>query len=109
MPLCWFCGGYIQDGGHSLLSSLYGLAFLCEVITADRGLITASREQNSDLYWALSGGGGGTFGVVWPATVRAYKDVAVAGAIRSFSTTDFTAYHSALYKGAVAYAFYEKG
>ncbi|KAF8429694.1 FAD binding domain-containing protein [Tirmania nivea] len=123
-PSVGFAGGYIQGGGHSPLSSIYGLAadntLSFEVITAGGDLITASREQNSDLFWALSGGGGGTFGVVWSATVKAYKDVAVAGAICSFSTTDTLSYYSALNfyhtqtpawtdKGAFAYAFYQKG
>ena len=123
-PSVGFAGGYIQGGGHSPLSSIYGLAadntLSFEVITANGDLVTASREKNSDLFWALSGGGGGTFGVVWSATVKTYKDVAVAGAICSFSTTDTTAYYSALNfyhtqtpawtdKGAFAYAFYQKG
>lgn len=123
-PSVGFAGGYIQGGGHSPLSSMYGLAadntLSFEVITADGQLVTASRETNSDLYWALSGGGGGTFGVVWSVTVKTYKDVAVAGAICSFSTTNTAAFYSALEfyhtqtpawtdKGAFSYAFYMKG
>lgn len=123
-PSVGFAGGYIQGGGHSPLSSIYGLAsdnaLSFEVITSDGKFITASREQNSDLFWALSGGGGGTFGVVWSATVKTYKDVSVAGAICSFTTTNTDAYYKALDfyhtqtpawtdKGVFAYAFYNKG
>jgi FAD/FMN-containing dehydrogenase len=53
-------GGYIQGGGHSLLSSVYGLAadqaLSFEVITTEGKFLVASPTQNRDLYWALSGG-----------------------------------------------------
>jgi hypothetical protein len=50
-----------------------------EVVTANGTLLTASPTQNSDLYWALSGGGGGTYGVVLSLKVRAYPDTIVGG------------------------------
>lgn len=57
-----FAGGYIQGGGHSVLSSLYGMAadqaLEFEVITTDGRLVRASPSENADLYWALSGGVG---------------------------------------------------
>ncbi|KFY07729.1 hypothetical protein V492_06885 [Pseudogymnoascus sp. VKM F-4246] len=71
-------GGYIQGGGHSPLSSLYGtgadqvLSF--EVTTADGKFVTADFTQNTDLFWALRGGGGSTFGVATSVTVKAYPD-----------------------------------
>jgi len=53
-------GGYIQGGGHSALSSMYGLGadqtLSFEVITPKDGLVVASPIENQDLYWALSGG-----------------------------------------------------
>lgn len=55
-----------------------------EVVTADGTLLTASPTQNSDLYWALSGGGGGTYGVVVSLTVKAFPDGAIAGASMGF-------------------------
>lgn len=36
------------------------------------------RWENTDLYWALSGGGGGTYGVVISLTVRVYSDSIVS-------------------------------
>lgn len=72
-------GGYIQGGGHSPMSSIYGtgadqvLAF--EVVTADGRFVTADQKQNSDLFWALRGGGGSTFGVATSVTVKAHPDV----------------------------------
>ncbi|KAH8726473.1 FAD binding domain-containing protein [Phaeosphaeriaceae sp. PMI808] len=77
-------GGFTQGGGHSVLSSQFGLAadqtLSFEVITSDGRILTASATQNTDLYWALSGGGGGTYGVVVSMTVRAYKAQTVGGA-----------------------------
>lgn len=37
-------------------------------------LVTANAFQNQNLFWALRGGGGGTFGVVTEATVRVFPD-----------------------------------
>jgi FAD/FMN-containing dehydrogenase len=50
-----------------------------EVVTANGTLVTATPTENSDLYWALSGGGGGTYGIVLSLTVRAYVDTIVGG------------------------------
>ncbi|KAI8935070.1 hypothetical protein NX059_007665 [Plenodomus lindquistii] len=83
-PTVGLAGGFTQAGGHSVLSTQFGLAadqtLSFQVVTANGKLITASATQNSDLYWALSGGGGGTYGVVVSMTVRAYKSTNVGGA-----------------------------
>jgi hypothetical protein len=77
-------GGFTQGGGHSALSTTFGLAadqtLSFDVVTANGDLVTASATQNTDLYWALSGGGGGTYGVVVSLTVRAYDAKPVGGA-----------------------------
>ncbi|KAH6689806.1 FAD binding domain-containing protein [Plectosphaerella plurivora] len=77
-------GGFTQGGGHSALSTQFGLGadqtLAFQVITADGKLVTASATKNTDLYWAMSGGGGGTFGVVVGLTVRAHETAPVGGA-----------------------------
>ena len=77
-------GGYVQAAGHSPLSSKFGLAadqvLEWEVVDGQGRLLRASPDENSDLYWALSGGGGGTFGVVLSATSRIYDDGPTSGA-----------------------------
>jgi FAD/FMN-containing dehydrogenase len=87
-------GGYSQGGGHSGLSSSYGLAadniLEWEVVTAAGEHIVATPRFNSDLYWALSGGGGGTFAVVISMTARLHDDVPVGGAYLSFDNTTAT-------------------
>ncbi|POS75634.1 hypothetical protein DHEL01_v205976 [Diaporthe helianthi] len=60
-------GGLTTGGGISFFSNIYG--FACdnvasyEVVTATGEIVTASPSQNSDLYWALRGGGN-NFGIV---------------------------------------------
>ncbi|KAK1589797.1 FAD binding domain-containing protein [Colletotrichum navitas] len=85
-------GGYIQGGGHSPLSSIYGTgadqALSFEVVTVDGELVTANHTQNSDLFWALRGGGGSTFGVAISVTVKAFPDVTTTAAAFKFSTAD---------------------
>ncbi|ROW06836.1 hypothetical protein VMCG_04033 [Cytospora schulzeri] len=75
-------GGYIQGGGHSPMSSMYGLAadqaLSFEVVTSNGRFVTANESQNTDLFWALRGGGGGTFGVVTSVTVKAYPRMPVS-------------------------------
>ena len=45
-------------------------------------------NEHADLYWALSGGGGGTYGVVWSLTAKAHPDIApVSGANLTFSVS----------------------
>ena len=50
-------------------------------------MLKASRTQNADLYWALSGGGGGTYGIVYSLTVKAHKDMPIAGVVLSFNAS----------------------
>lgn len=81
-------GGYTQGGGHSALSTSFGLAadnaLEYEVVTADGRFLTASRTRNSDLYWALSGGGGGNYGVVVSLTAKTFPDKKIGGVALSF-------------------------
>jgi hypothetical protein len=84
-------GGYGQTSGHSPLSSKYGLGsdqFLeFKVVTADGELKVANKLVNSDLFWALRGGGGSTFGVVVEATMKAHPDIPITLATWSVNTT----------------------
>ncbi|KAJ3531215.1 hypothetical protein NM208_g8974 [Fusarium decemcellulare] len=87
-PTVGITGGYTQGGGHSALSSSFGLSaqntLEFEVVTADSGLVTASPTQNSDLFWALNGGGGGNWGVVVSMTVKVFPDTKVGAATLAF-------------------------
>ncbi|KAK8089088.1 hypothetical protein PG997_004049 [Apiospora hydei] len=87
-PTVGIAGGYTQGGGHSALSTEFGLAadnvLSWEVVTADGTFLNASRTENPDLFWALNGGGGGTFGVVVSMTIKAFPDATIGGATLSF-------------------------
>jgi hypothetical protein len=81
-------GGYTQGGGHGPLASKYGLgadqALEWEVITASGECLRATPTESQDMYWALSGGGGGTYGVVLSLTVKAYPIVPASTANLTF-------------------------
>jgi hypothetical protein len=71
-------------------STSFGLAadqtLSFDVVTASGKLVTASRTENSDLYWALSGGGGGTYGIVVSMTIKTHPDVKIGGASLQLSS-----------------------
>jgi FAD/FMN-containing dehydrogenase len=66
--------GLIQSGGFGTFSKRYGLAAAglieAEVVTADGTVRIANACTNPDLFWALKGGGGGSFGIVTRLTLR---------------------------------------
>lgn len=90
-PTVGVAGGYTQGGGHSLLTGSYGLAadnvLEWEVITADGTHLVTTPTSNSDLFWALGGGGGGTYGIVISMTVRLFEEGSVGSASLIFSST----------------------
>ncbi|KAL5041239.1 hypothetical protein BDW71DRAFT_192209 [Aspergillus fruticulosus] len=93
-PTVGLAGGYTQGGGHSALSTNFGLGadqtLAFEVVTANGQVVTASRTKNTDLYWALSGGGAGNWGVVLSVTVKAHKSEMVSGAYLAFTTSNLS-------------------
>ncbi|KAH7322508.1 hypothetical protein B0I35DRAFT_499082 [Stachybotrys elegans] len=82
-PTVGVAGGFTQGGGHSPLSTQFGLAadqvLEYEVVTADGRVLAASPVENEDLYWALSGGGGGTYAVVVSMTIKAHEPAQIGG------------------------------
>ncbi|EAW09306.1 FAD binding domain protein [Aspergillus clavatus NRRL 1] len=83
-------GGYVLGGGHSPLSSRYGLSadqvLALEVVLANGRFVTVTEETDPDLFWALRGGGGGTFGVVTSIISRVYPPVGVTVSTFAFGT-----------------------
>ncbi|KAI1095728.1 FAD binding domain-containing protein [Rostrohypoxylon terebratum] len=84
-------GGYTQGGGHGPLNSQVGLGadqvLEWEVVTAAGEHLVATPTANEDLYWALSGGGGGTYAAVLSVTLRAHENFNVSGAVLIFTNT----------------------
>jgi FAD/FMN-containing dehydrogenase len=68
--------GLIQSGGFGSFSKNYGLAaanlLQAEIVTADGKTLITNECTNPDLFWAIKGGGGGSFGVVTKLTLKTY-------------------------------------
>ncbi|MFZ3235925.1 MAG: hypothetical protein WA184_11225 [Stellaceae bacterium] len=66
--------GFVQVGGFGSFSKNYGTAAAnlleAEIVTADGAVRIANACTNPDLFWALKGGGGGSFGVITRMTLR---------------------------------------
>ncbi|EAU80813.2 FAD/FMN-containing protein [Coprinopsis cinerea okayama7 len=69
-------GGWVMGGGHSALSPTYGLGvdnvLQFTLLTSSGTHLTANAHTNPDLFWALRGGGGGTFGILTSVTYRTH-------------------------------------
>ncbi|KAJ7883551.1 FAD-binding domain-containing protein [Mycena olivaceomarginata] len=69
-------GGWVQGAGHSALSPTFGLgadnALEFQVVVASGQLLQVNRISHPDLFYALRGGGAGSWGVIVSVTFRAY-------------------------------------
>ncbi|OCK98398.1 FAD binding domain-containing protein [Cenococcum geophilum 1.58] len=68
--------GWFTGGGHGYLSSTYGMGadnlLEATIITPNGDVVTANACSHIELFFAIRGGGGGTYGVVIEAVMRAY-------------------------------------
>ncbi|KAH7069060.1 hypothetical protein BKA63DRAFT_536314 [Paraphoma chrysanthemicola] len=91
-PTVGVAGGYSAGGGHSPVMQLFGVGsdqvVALEVVTANGRFVTATPKDNSDLYWALLGGGGGTFGIVTSAIVKVHRKVPVTVSTWTLMTSE---------------------
>jgi FAD/FMN-containing dehydrogenase len=69
--------GLIQSGGFGSFSKKFGMAAAglleAEVVAADGAVLIANSCKNSDLFWGIKGGGGGSLGVVTKVTLRTHE------------------------------------
>ena len=100
----------MQGGGHSPANHDYGLGadqlLEARVVLADGSIVTASPCQNPELFFAIRGGGGGTYGVVVSATVKAHPTTKVAAqtlAMAPLTPNDIPAFLEAV---AILYSAY---
>lgn len=77
--------GLVQGGGFGPFSKTYGLAAAslieAEIVTADGKIRIANACTDADLFWAIKGGGGGSFGVVTRLTLRTHDFPAFFGGV----------------------------
>lgn len=76
--------GFAQGGGFGSLSKQFGTGaanlLQAEVVTADGRIRIVNRHQEPELFFALRGGGGGTFGIVTRMTFRTHPLPSTIGA-----------------------------
>jgi FAD/FMN-containing dehydrogenase len=72
---CTSLAGPLLGGGHSFLQGQYGYAVdglvSARVVLANGNVVTASRTQNADLFWALQGAGH-NFGILASLQVKVH-------------------------------------
>ena len=71
-------------------SDLAGVDNVLEItiVTADGQHVVANSYRNKDLFWALRGGGGGTWGVVTSVTYRTHPSTTFSAALLSVNSTN---------------------
>lgn len=71
------CGGYVQGGGYGYTSRQFGMQLDCVaelwVMLADGRVVRAAQDENPDLYWAMRGGTGNNFGIVFNIVYQAVE------------------------------------
>ncbi|KAJ9618491.1 hypothetical protein H2203_009088 [Taxawa tesnikishii (nom. ined.)] len=81
-------GGLTLGGGYGWLSGQYGLVVdnlvSCTIVVASGEIVTASADENADLFWAVCGAGQ-NFGVVVEFVFRAFEQGDVWGGMLMFS------------------------
>ncbi|CAI6340549.1 unnamed protein product [Periconia digitata] len=84
-------GGWIAGGGHSQISNAFGLGvdnvLQIKTVLPNGTLITANECQNQDMWFALRGGGGGTFGVNYEMTSKAWPVTSLRVAFVTFDSS----------------------
>jgi len=103
-------GGWLSGGGHSAIAPNYGLGasnspnltqpysydgfvgvdnvLEITIVTADGSHVIANQHRNQDLFWAVRGGGGGTWGVVTSVTYKTHPSTPFSAAFLLANSTN---------------------
>ncbi|ODU66284.1 MAG: FAD-linked oxidase [Rhodanobacter sp. SCN 65-17] len=102
--------GLVQSGGFGSFSKRWGTAashlLEAEVVTADGQIRLVNACTDPDLFWAIKGGGGGSFGVLTRITLRTHDLPETFGAV----TARIAAADGAAFRALIAEAmrFYRR-
>ena len=93
--------GLVQGRGFGSFPKNYGTAASwlqeAEIVTADGAVRIANTCANPDLFWAIKGGGGGSFGIVTKLTLRTHELPALfGGTLLTIKATSDTAFRHLL-------------
>ncbi|KAF7341935.1 FAD-binding domain-containing protein [Mycena sanguinolenta] len=91
-------GGWVQGAGHSALAPTLGLGAdnaLGEcpnfrIVVANGDLLKVNQEWHPDLFYALRGGGAGSWGVLVSATFKTYPTFNVTSSVLLFGASNTT-------------------
>jgi FAD/FMN-containing dehydrogenase len=99
--------GLVQSGGFGSFSKRYGTAAAglleAEIVTADGAARIANACTHADLFWAIKGGGGGSFGVITRLTLRTRELPEYFGAVLSKIRASTAAAFRALVAQAISF------
>ena len=80
--------GYMMGGGYGFTSRMFGMncdnVLQMMVMLADGSIVIANTAQNQDLFWAIRGGTGGTFGILLQIKYRVVPIENVWGVLLKF-------------------------
>lgn len=95
--------GLALGGGYGRFTSVFGLTsdniVEMEMVDAKGELLVINNATNSDLFWALRGGGGGNFGIVTKFKFKIYKaPSSVVFILLHYSFENFSPFYTAWQK-----------
>ncbi|KAJ6466817.1 hypothetical protein C8R45DRAFT_1106242 [Mycena sanguinolenta] len=90
----WIAGGWVQGAEHSVLSPTFGLGadnvLEFEIVVVSGESLKVNQNLYPDLFYALRGGGTGSWGVVVSATFHAYPTFNATSSVIYLSTQNDT-------------------
>ncbi|KAJ3218768.1 hypothetical protein HK099_004933 [Clydaea vesicula] len=97
-------GGHVSAGGYGMISRKYGLAadniLSATIVNYNGEIISCSASKNPDLFFALRGGGGGSYGIVVQYELNLFKVPLNAMAKFYWKITEFMTVFPAWYNWA---------
>lgn len=100
-------GGYIGGGGHSPVTSRFGLGsdqvLSIDIVLPNGKFVTADETRNKDLFWAVRGGGAATWGVVVSMMVKVHEKMVFSGMEWDTTTVEMGITDEVFWKAIEAY------